>query len=60
MSVAEDFDYLIGYFFEGKMPVVVYEGKSGYNNTTRYLEREHKKYILRIYETHQEEAVFVK
>ncbi|MDQ0254804.1 homoserine kinase type II [Evansella vedderi] len=56
MSVDREFKFLIKYFFEEKLPVIVYRGKSGYNNTTRYLEREDKRYILRIYETHNEES----
>ncbi|GAE36111.1 phosphotransferase [Halalkalibacter akibai] len=56
MSVDRDVDVLIDYFFQDKLPRLVYEGKSGYNNTTRYLDRDHKKYIIRIYETHQDQA----
>jgi homoserine kinase type II len=56
MSVDGEFDYLIEYFFQEKVPVLVYRGKSGCNNTTRYLERNGQKYILRIYETHNEES----
>ncbi|MBP3951638.1 phosphotransferase [Bacillus suaedae] len=56
MTAAAEFDYLINYFFDDNVPQVIYEGKSGYNNTTRYLERDRKKYIIRIYETHQEES----
>ncbi|MFA9559031.1 phosphotransferase [Evansella sp. AB-rgal1] len=56
MSGNEEFDYLIDYFFQGKSQTLVYQGKSGYNNTTRYLEKNKKKYILRIYETHNEES----
>ncbi len=32
----------------------VYKGKSGYNNTTRYIECDEQKYIFRIYESHQD------
>ncbi|MBM7602861.1 homoserine kinase type II [Metabacillus crassostreae] len=32
----------------------VSEGKSGYNNTTRYIECDEQKYIVRIYESHQD------
>ncbi|OIJ14207.1 hypothetical protein BKP37_08980 [Anaerobacillus alkalilacustris] len=56
MSIDSGFDDLIEYFFQDKLPVSVYRGKSGYNNTTRYLERNANKYILRIYETHNDES----
>ncbi|RXI96213.1 aminoglycoside phosphotransferase [Anaerobacillus alkaliphilus] len=56
MSVENEFTFLIDYFFLEKVPVNIYEGKSGYNNTTRYLNRNNQTYILRIYETHNEEA----
>ncbi|OIJ21677.1 hypothetical protein BKP45_02855 [Anaerobacillus alkalidiazotrophicus] len=56
MNEDREFDYLIESMFQEKLPVSIYRGKSGYNNTTRYLERDAKKYILRIYDTHNEEA----
>ncbi|WP_170885456.1 phosphotransferase [Bacillus alkalicellulosilyticus] len=56
MTRIDEFTYLIDYFFQEKIPVNVYEGKSGYNNLTRYLERDGETYILRIYETHQDET----
>ncbi|MBU9720968.1 MULTISPECIES: phosphotransferase [Bacillaceae] len=47
---------LLHYFFDDKQFGQIYEGKSGYNNTTCYLKREEKKYIVRIYETHRDEG----
>ncbi len=55
MTEDKDFSYMIDHFFPRKVPVEVYQGKSGYNNTTRYLKRNDQQYILRIYETHNEE-----
>lgn len=57
MSVnIETIDYVIAQFFPEKRPWSVYKGKSGYNNTTRYIEMGEQKYILRIYETHKDES----
>lgn len=56
MTIDSEFNDLIDHFFQEKLPMHVYSGNSGYNNTTRYLERNGEKYILRIYGTHNEEA----
>lgn len=56
MNVNEDFDELIDYFFDEKLEITLYKGNSGYNNTTRYLEKNGEKFILRIYETHNDDG----
>lgn len=43
-------------FFPHGQPWSVYSGKSGYNNTTCYIDSGSEKYILRIYETHKDES----
>jgi homoserine kinase type II len=50
----ETIDDILVHFFQEKPPWVVSTGKSGYNNTTRYVSVEDKKYILRVYETHKD------
>ncbi|MBU9711555.1 phosphotransferase [Evansella tamaricis] len=56
MPVKTEFDELINYFFHNKESAHVYEGARGYNNSTRILERDAKKYSMRIYETHKDES----
>jgi homoserine kinase type II len=53
---SETIDDILVQFFQNKSPWVVNTGKSGYNNTTRYVSIEDKKYILRVYETHKDES----
>ncbi|WP_157801054.1 phosphotransferase [Bacillus solitudinis] len=45
---------LVENYFTNTHQTVIKKGKSGYNNTTRYVERSGQNYILRIYETHQD------
>ncbi|TXC85827.1 phosphotransferase [Metabacillus litoralis] len=45
---------VVAQFLEDNMTWTVSEGKSGYNNTTRYIEENGNKYIFRIYESHQD------
>ncbi|WP_239614577.1 phosphotransferase [Cohnella mopanensis] len=42
------------YFKHGRWTIT--EGLSGWNNTTRFVETEEARWVLRIYETHQDEA----
>lgn len=46
-------DILSHYFPTGSW--VTWAGKSGSNNTTRFVSVHDEKYVLRIYETHQDE-----
>lgn len=45
---------LVNYFHVGRWKIR--EGQSGANNTTRFIAVNDKDYVLRIYETHQDEA----
>lgn len=55
MSVtSETIDQILEHYFSADKPWLVFQGKSGYNNTTRYIVNDNKKYILRIYETHKD------
>ncbi|OAS83203.1 MULTISPECIES: phosphotransferase [Metabacillus] len=55
MSVtSETIDQILEHYFSADKTCLVYQGKSGYNNTTRYIVNDNKKYILRIYETHKD------
>lgn len=49
-------DYILSQYFSSEHRWIVSTGKSGYNNTTRYIQIGEKKYILRIYETHKDES----
>ncbi|QMV44690.1 phosphotransferase [Cohnella cholangitidis] len=42
------------YFADGNWKVA--EGQSGWNNTTRFIEADGTRWVLRIYETHKDEA----
>ncbi|WP_158630006.1 phosphotransferase [Cohnella sp. AR92] len=42
--------------FLGDAPATISEGASGYNNTTRYVQSQGARYVLRIYETHQDSS----
>jgi homoserine kinase type II len=57
MSItSETIDHILEHYFSPGKPWLVYQGKSGYNNITRYIVNDNKKYILRIYETHKDKA----
>lgn len=45
---------VVAQFLGDNMTWTVSKGKSGYNNTTRYIEANGQQYILRIYESHQD------
>lgn len=47
-------DYILTQYFSSEHQWIVSTGKSGYNNTTRYIQIGEEKYILRIYETHKD------
>ncbi|MFC4322873.1 phosphotransferase [Litchfieldia salsa] len=49
-----NYTFLSEYFDEDNK-LEIYSGKSGYNNTTRYLNYKGEKFILRIYDTHKDE-----
>ncbi|TFE22575.1 phosphotransferase [Cohnella luojiensis] len=48
------FDKVLRNYFAGGDWTIV-EGQSGWNNTTRFVEAEGRKWVLRIYETHKDE-----
>ncbi|OPA74607.1 hypothetical protein BVG16_22855 [Paenibacillus selenitireducens] len=49
------FDHIVSRFFP-HTHYQVQSGETGWNNTTRYVETEEGRYVLRIYETHRESA----
>ncbi|RED54704.1 phosphotransferase [Cohnella lupini] len=49
------FDQVLSHYFSGGNWVVA-KGQSGWNNTTRFIEAEGRKWVLRIYETHKDMA----
>jgi homoserine kinase type II len=49
-------DEILSQYFPSEIHWIVHTGKSGYNNTTRYIQIGAEKYILRIYETHKDES----
>jgi homoserine kinase type II len=53
---SETIDQILEHYFSADKPWLVNQGKSGYNNTTRYIVIDNKKFILRIYETHKDKA----
>lgn len=52
---AEAIEYILSKYFYDYQRCTVSIGKSGYNNTTRFINLDNETYILRIYETHQDE-----
>ncbi|MGM7724234.1 phosphotransferase [Metabacillus sp. Hm71] len=52
---SETIGQIFNQFFPYENQWMVLSGKSGYNNTTRYIKVNNQTYILRIYETHKDE-----
>ncbi|GIO16061.1 hypothetical protein J19TS2_56160 [Cohnella xylanilytica] len=47
-------DSILRHYFEAGAWEIATGGESGWNNTTRYVSAEGRRYVLRVYETHQD------